>query len=68
MYMDLEAVFTFVACTTVFFMLSVIFGGLSWFWWGGYRTIDDIPDRGKHIADNLNENTRLEIEESNKDK
>ena len=68
MYMDLEAVFTFVACTTVFFMLSVIFGCLSWFWWCGYRTIDDIPDRGKHIADNLNENTRLEIEESNKDK
>ena len=35
---------------------------------GVYRSIDDIPDRGKHIADNLNENTRLEIEESNKDK
>ena len=68
MHMALEASFSFVACSTVFFMLSLIFGGLYWYWWGGYRTIDDIPDRSKHIVDNLNENTQLEIEESNKEK
>tara|TARA_B100000745_G_scaffold298863_1_gene248367 strand:+ start:2805 stop:3011 length:207 start_codon:yes stop_codon:yes gene_type:complete len=68
MYTELQAVFTFVSCIAVFFMLSLILGCLSWYWWGGYRTIDDMPDRSKHIVDNLNETTRLEIEESNKDK
>jgi len=68
MYVDLEAVLTFVSCIAILFMISLTFGCLSWYWWGGYRSIDDMPSRSKHIVDNLNETTRLEIEESNKDK
>ena len=68
MYLDLQALFTLVASITILFMLTLIFSCLCWYLWGGYRSIEDIPDRSKHIVDNLNETTRLEIEESNKDK
>lgn len=68
MYMDVPSILLFVSFISVFFIVSLLLGCLCWYLWGGYRNIPDVPTRSKHIIENLNETTQLEIEESNKDK
>lgn len=43
MYLDLYSVFTLVASTSIFFMLSLIFTCVCWYMWSGYKDIDTDP-------------------------
>jgi hypothetical protein len=65
---DLYAFFVIVSCITVIFICSVLLSCLSWYFWGGYRSIDTDPVKTKRVIDNINEKVELETNDINEDK